>query len=187
MEIKNILCTLLTGMLIFLMLSVVYADSGPNIESNQARAIAQDYLNSHNLPYTALTPNIETDWKAKVKVIKTGEVEWVLYGEAKQDAMEETGKYEMIMDAWFVHVQDKNGNSMGIIYVNPESGKIISVDLKGTSSGDSTDGDLTYNGDGSGNENGDENSGGVLGPIQNFINGIVSFFQQIWTSIFGGK
>ncbi|BDZ68002.1 hypothetical protein [Methanobacterium ferruginis] len=176
-------------MLSFLLCSVVYADSGPNIEANQAKAIAQDYLNSHDLSYTALTPNIETDWKAKVKVIATGEVKWIPYGNAKQDAMEETGKYEMITDAWIVQVQDKNGNSMGTIYINPDSGKIISVNLKGTqdtgtgTGGTNTGGDLSYNGTGSE----DENSGGILGTLQDFFDGITSFFQQLWTSIFGGS
>ncbi|NYB53044.1 MAG: hypothetical protein HVN35_10880 [Methanobacteriaceae archaeon] len=175
--------SLIILLLVLLLSGFSYADSGPNIEASQAKAIAQDYLNSHNLPYTALTPDIQTDWKAKVKVIETGEVKWVVFGEAKQDAMDGTGKYEVIMDAWFVEVQDKNGNSMGTICVNPETGKIISVDLKEKKEGGSNNVDLTYNGTG----NGDENSGGILKVIQDFFNGIISFFQQIWTLIFGGK
>ncbi|BDZ68004.1 hypothetical protein GCM10025860_14520 [Methanobacterium ferruginis] len=42
--------------------------------------------------------------------------------------------------------------------------------------------DLTYNGTGSK----DENSGGILGTLQDFFDGITSFFQQLWTSVFGG-
>ncbi|MEG3225020.1 MAG: hypothetical protein BME94_05735 [Methanobacteriales archaeon Met13] len=184
MRLKNVLMILLAGIIIFAILNAAYADSGPNIEATQAKALAQDYLNSHNLAYTALTPNIETGWKAKVKVIKTGEVKWIPFGDYKADAMDETGKYEYINQAWIVQVKDKNGNNMGTIYVNPDNGSILSVNIKGTSSGGNTNtgGDLSYNGTGDNTQN----SGGIIGAIQSFFNSILNFFQNLWTSILGG-
>lgn len=182
MKIKKILSSILAVIALLTILNAVCADSGPNIEATQAKAIAQDYLNSKSLPYTTLTPNIETGWKAKVKVVKTGEVKWISFGDYKMDAMEETGKYEYISQAWIVQVRNKNGNSMGTIYVNPDNGKIISVNIKGAGGNTNTGGDLTYNGNGTATEN----SGGILGAIQGFFNGIITFFQNLWTSIFGG-
>lgn len=169
-----------------LMLSAVYADSGPNIEANQAKAIAQDYLNSHNLPYQAVTPNIQTDWKAQVKVKATGEIIWIPFGQYKSDAMDGAGKYTLITDAWIVQVQDKNGNNKGNIYISGKDGSIISVNVEGT------DNTGTTNNGNNGNTNNNQNNTstqqeGVMGTLQGIINGIIAFFQQIWVMIFGSQ
>lgn len=175
-------------MLMISMLSMVYADTGPNIDANQAKAIAQDYLNSHNLPYTALTPNINSNWQAQVKVKETGEIMWVPFGQYKSDAMEGTAKYQLINTAWIVQVQDKNGNNKGNIYINPDSGSIISVNVEGADSGTNNEG---YNGNNNKNNKNQDNTstqqGGFMEILQNIYNDIIAFFQQIWVMIFRGQ
>jgi hypothetical protein len=185
MKLKRSLKMFLGLVIILAILNAAYADSGPNIRENQARALAQDYLNSHNLSYNAVTPNIETDWKAKVKVIATGEVKWIPFGDYKMDAMDNpTPKYEYISQAWVVKVTDKNGKNVGVIYVNPETGEIMSSTVSGgQSNGGNGGSNLEYQGNGTGDGQTDP---GILGTIQNFFQSIISFFQQLWISIFGG-
>jgi hypothetical protein len=186
MKLRAISGIFLIFVMFFPVFSAVHADSGPNVAESQAKAIAQDYLNSHNLPYTAVMPTTTDNWKAKVKVVSTGETKWIPFGNYKMDAMDGTGKYEYITNAWIVEVNDKNGKNVGNIYINPENGSIMSVNLSGSqndgsggssSGGSSGDSGLTYNGNGTG---GAQNG-------QGFFDGIIKFFQQLWISIFGGK
>jgi len=117
--------------LIFLIgtLNFVYADAGSTLGPNQAKHIAQDYLNSHNLPYTAVTPN-DNDWKVKVKDTKTGGVKWIPINEYGNDV---SGRYEQDQSAdsqgYVVQVNDKNGKNVGRIYIGGETNKILKAIL----------------------------------------------------------
>ena len=114
-------------------LNFAYADSGPTIGANQAKTIAQSYLNTHNLPYTAVTPGWD-DWKTKVKDTKTGEVKWIPQSEAKGDSPDfgGPGKYEWVSgynSSWVVQVNDKNGKNVGRIYIDSENGNVLKAIL----------------------------------------------------------
>jgi hypothetical protein len=126
---KNIFKIFLIMIFVVGILNFTYADSGPNIGANQAKTSAQSYLNSHNLPYTAVTPSIDA-WQVKVKDTKTGEIKWIQFSIAKADSPDfgGPGRYdwiEGINDAWIVQVNDKNGKNVGRIYVDAETGKIL--------------------------------------------------------------
>jgi len=170
---------LLSVLTVIFLLGTAYADSGPLIEREQATAQAQDYLDSRGLPYTAMTPTY-SDWKAKVRVNKTGEVKWIPFDEYKEDAFEGTGKYKYIADAWLVRVRDSSGNMVGTIYVDAEKGKIISANIKGETEKPAGK-PLTYTGNGTGAEP----RGGLLEAIQDFINSIIQFFQNLMGSTGG--
>ena len=106
-----------------------YADSGPTIGPNQAKKIAQDYLNSHDLPYKAITPGWDA-WKTKVRDIKTGAEKWISVDDAREDDPDfgGPGKYEWVSGyntAWVVQVNDKNRKNVGRIYVDTENGKVL--------------------------------------------------------------
>lgn len=172
---------ILSILTVLILLGTTWADSGPLIERAQAKALAQDYLDSKGLPYTAITPDYG-DWKAKVRVNKTGEVKWIPFGEYKEDAFEGTNKYKYIADAWVVRVRDGSGKVVGTIYVDGTSGKIISANINGkTESGASGGEPLTYTGNGTGAEP----QGGFLEAIQGFINIIINFFQNLMGSTGG--
>ena len=130
---KHIFKLSLIAIFIIGTLSFTYADSGPTLGANQAQKIAQDYLNSHNLPYTAVTPGWD-DWKVKVKVKKTGEVKWIPVSDAKGDSPDfgGPGKYEWVSGyntAWVVQANDKNGKNVGRIYIDSENGKVLKAIL----------------------------------------------------------
>jgi len=193
MKFKKFLSFLIVA-LVFLTLNAVFADDGPVIDKNQARAVAQDYLDTHG--YSSYKAIATDTLLAKVKEIATGKTYWMDAGQAKSDVREENPKISLVLN--FVRVVDvvnSNGESVGKIYVDSYNnvGEIVYKELpgsSGTGSGSESDSggnsgsgeDLTYNGTGSE----DENSGGILGTLQDFFNGITSFFQQLWTSIFGG-
>ncbi|EKF85121.1 hypothetical protein A994_09578 [Methanobacterium formicicum DSM 3637] len=190
MQLKRFINFFFTSILVFLMLNVCFADDGPVIDKNQAQAIAQDYLNTHS--YSSYKAVATDTLLAKVKDKSTGNTYWMDAGQAKSDVREENPKIDLVLN--FVRVVDivNNGKIVGKIYVDSYDnvGEIVYKELPensatssdGGSNGESSDGgDLTYNG------SGDQNSGGIIGTIQSFFNGISSFFQQIWTSIFGGN
>lgn len=107
----------------------VYADSPPQITETQAINIAQDFLNSQELSYKA----ISTTLKTKARVVATGEITWEDYGVVKNDSPDfgGPGNFEFIVTAWAVQLVDNNGNSVGIIYVNAETGEIIETTISG--------------------------------------------------------
>lgn len=130
---KNIFKIFLITIFVMGILNFVYADSGPTIGANQAKIIAQNYLNAHNLPYTAVTPGW-ADWKTKVKDTKTGEVKWIPQSEAKGDSPDfgGPGKYEWVSgynSSWVVQVNDKNGKNVGRIYIDSENGNVLKTIL----------------------------------------------------------
>ena len=130
---KLFLATIIVGLLNF-----VYADSGLTIGENQAQITANDYLNSHNLPYTASTSGYDS-WQIKVKDTKTGQVQWMAYekyeSQFASQGSEPTGneRYIEIQNtptAWIVHIND-NGKNIGQIYINSETGEILKVTING--------------------------------------------------------
>ncbi|NYB53043.1 MAG: hypothetical protein HVN35_10875 [Methanobacteriaceae archaeon] len=180
-------------LLIFLMLNTAFADDGPIIDKNQAQAIAQDYLNTHG--YSSYKAVATDTLLAKVKEISTGKIYWMDAGQAKSEVREENPKINLVLNfVRVVNVLDKNGQIVGKIYVDSYNnvGEIVYKELPGSSSteGDSGTGsggssgeDLSYNGTGNGNRD----SEGILGTLLNLLKSIISFFQQIWISIFGGQ
>jgi len=133
MALKKIFEILLIAIFVIGILNFAYADSGPTLGANQAKVIAQNYINSHNLPYTAVTPGWN-DWKTKVKDTKTGEVKWIPQSEAKGDSPDfgGPGRYEWVSgynSSWVVQVNDKNGKNIGRIYIDSENGKVLKAIL----------------------------------------------------------
>lgn len=133
MALKNIFKIFLITIFVMGILNFAYADSGPTIGANQAKTIAQNYLNAHNLPYTAVTPGWD-DWKTKVKDTKTGEVKWIPQSEAKGDSPDfgGPGRYEWVQgynSSWVVQVNDKNGKNVGRIYIDSENGNVLKAIL----------------------------------------------------------
>ncbi len=133
MALKNIFKIFLITIFVMGILNLAYADSGPTIGANQAKTIAQNYLNAHNLPYTAVTPGWD-DWKTKVKDTKTGEVKWIPQSEAKGDSPDfgGPGRYEWVQgynSSWAVQVNDKNGKNVGRIYIDSENGNVLKAIL----------------------------------------------------------
>ena len=131
MAIKSIFKFAVISILIITILNCAYADTGPTIGENQAKIIAQDYLNSHNLHYTAITPNGNI-WYYYVKDTKTGEKEWISIDTFIHDDPEfgGPGRYKKVFDdmygVWLVQIS-KNGKNAGTIYVDGETGKILKV------------------------------------------------------------
>lgn len=133
MALKNIFKIFLITIFVIGILNLAYADSGPTIGANQAKTIAQNYLNAHNLPYTAVNPGWD-DWKTKVKDTKTGEVKWIPQSEAKGDSPDfgGPGRYEWVQgynSSWVVQVNDKNGKNVGRIYIDSENGNVLKAIL----------------------------------------------------------
>lgn len=104
--------------------SPAFADSAPNISESQAIKIAQNFLNSQGLPFTAKSAS-RLD---KVRVVNTGEVKWIDPGLAKAD-----GKFQFITSGWAVQIVNQNGKNVGTVFVNTETGKIIETNISGTS------------------------------------------------------
>lgn len=145
MKIKGILIFLITIFLIGT-ISFVYADSSPEVGENQAKKIAQDYLDSHNLPYKVSTGTIVVDIKNK----KTGAIKWV----SPDKAANMTGFYEKegplpsnlasnfqwdynpsppedhrSGEVWKVAVINSQGSNVGAIYIDSNSGEIFKKNL----------------------------------------------------------
>ncbi|MBI5681044.1 MAG: hypothetical protein HZC47_09140 [Methanobacterium sp.] len=180
MELKNVLKIFLVLIFVFGVFSVVYADSGPTLGANQAQKIAQSYLKTNNLPYTAVTPGW-SDWKAKVTDTKTGAQKWIPVSEAKADdpGFGGPGRYTAVEgynSAWVVQVNNQNGKNVGRIYVDAETGKVLKAIIDQGSNTNDADINATPL-----NQTATQDQG-ILGSI---INSIMSFLQQIWTSIFG--
>lgn len=133
MAIKSTFKIAVISILIITVLNCAYADTGPTIGENQAKTIAQDYLNSHNLHYTAITPNGNI-WYYYVKDTKTGEKEWISIDTFIHDDPEfgGPGRYKKVFDdmygVWLVQIS-KNGKNAGTIYVDGETGKILKVTI----------------------------------------------------------
>jgi hypothetical protein len=181
LKVNNVLFTVIFSILLIFVLNAAYADSGPSLTTLQAEKIAQDYLDTHG--YSSYKADIAGEYPnveilAKVKVLSTGEVKWIDFGVAKADSMDNPDpKYKtIIFSAYVVDVLNANGAKVGTIYVNGEDGSIAYKSLPG-----STD----TNGD-SGNSNNTTTDNGQNGDwLQNLLDAIMGFFQQIWILIFG--
>ena len=133
MALKNIFKIFLMAIIVMGILNFSYADSGPAVGPNQAKNTAQNYLNSHNLPYTAITPNWNA-WKVKVKNVKTGAAKWIAVDEAKKDSPDfgGPGRYKGVSGhntTWAVQVNNKNGKPIGNIYIDAENSKILKANI----------------------------------------------------------
>ncbi|MCZ3365509.1 MULTISPECIES: hypothetical protein [Methanobacterium] len=113
-------------------LNFVYANGGPVIGQNQARSSAQSYLNSHNLPYSAITPEWN-DLKVKVNDTQTGEVKWIPVAVADEDQFNSGGEIRYkVIDAypvWMIQINDKNGKNVGQIRVDCNTGEVLKVNV----------------------------------------------------------
>ena len=148
MKIKGVLMIFLITIFLIAILNSVYADTSPTIGENQAKKIAQNYLNSHNLPYKVAAANIVLDIKNK----KTGAIKWVSSDQAKnltgtyikegplpQDlasnyqwdyAPSSSLEERPSAYVWKVSVINSQESNVGAIYIDSESGKIFKTDLK---------------------------------------------------------
>ena len=119
-----LLCVIMLGAM-----CPIYADSPPQITDTQAINIAQDFLDSQGLSYKASSATLKT----KARAVATGEITWEDYGVVKNDSPDfgGPGNFEFIVTAWAVQVVDNNGNNIGIIYVNAETGEIIETTISG--------------------------------------------------------
>lgn len=183
MGLKKLFQICLVLLISFGFFNIVYADSGPTIGANQAQNIAQNYLDSKNLPYDAITPDWDA-WKVKVKDTKTGGVKWIPVSIAKPDSPDfgGPGRYEWIEgynSAWVVQVENQNGQNVGRIYVDAETGKVLKAILgQNSSKNDTFETNITA---ASTNQTATQDQG----LLNSIINSITAFFQQIWTAIFG--
>ncbi len=113
-------------------LNFVYANGGPVVGENQAKSSAQSYLNSHDLPYSAITPGWD-DLKVKVKDTQSGEVKWIPVAVADEDQFNSSEKtrYEIIdaYPVWMIQINDKNGRNVGQIRVDCNTGEILKVNV----------------------------------------------------------
>lgn len=146
-KMKNISIIFLITIFSIAIINSVYADNGPKIGENQAKYVAQSYLNSHNIHYNVTTATSVV----KIKNKETGETKWVTW--AKWHDMSygyylnnsEDPGYEhfdwnragiygndrIIYDsAWKIAVVDNHGESVGNIWVNDIIGEIMEMDLK---------------------------------------------------------
>jgi hypothetical protein len=132
MTFRDILKVLLIVIFVTGTLNFVYANGGPVVGQNQARSSAQSYLNSHNIPYSAITPKWD-DLKVKVNDTQIGEVKWIPVAVVDEDQFNSSRKtrYE-IVDAypvWMIQINDKNGKNVGQIRVDCNTGEVLKVNV----------------------------------------------------------
>ena len=132
MTFRDILKVFLIMIFVIGTLNFVYANGGPVIGENQARSSAQNYLNSHNLPYSATTPGWD-DLKVKVNDTQTGEVKWIPVAVADEDQFNSSGETRYkVVDAypvWMIQINDKNGKNVGQIRVDCNTGEVLKVNV----------------------------------------------------------
>lgn len=147
MKIKCVLMIFLITIFLIAILNSVYADNGPKIGENQAKKIAQNYLNSNKLPYTVTTIVDLVEIKNK----KTGETKWVTWPQWQNMSQgyylnnhddpgfenyewARAGIYTInktVYDtSWKITVVDNNGNNVGNIWINDITGDITTINLK---------------------------------------------------------
>ncbi len=136
MALKNIFKLFLIAIFVMGILNFAYANGGPIVGENQAKQSAQNYLNSNNLPYTAIIPNWD-DLQVKVKNTKTGEIKWI--PTSKYDSEENSHsngysepKYKLIdyYPTWIVQIND-NRENVGQIYVDANDAEVLKVIIHG--------------------------------------------------------
>lgn len=145
MKIKGVLMIFLITIFLIAILNSVYADHSPTIGENQAKKIAQNYLNSQGLPYKVTAAAYVTDIQNK----KTGAIKWISIDQAanmtgfyaKEDINETylsnfQWKYAGSSPderrsgyVWKVSVINSQESYIGAIYVDSLSGNIFKTDL----------------------------------------------------------
>lgn len=137
MAYKGILKIFLITIFLIGTISFAYADSGPTIGENQVKTIAKEYLNSHNLPYKVTTAT----WMVKIINRKTGNTKWVSWdqwgvmtGDNKFKPDDPTFEWDYVQTgsntAWKVNAVNSQGDGVGNIWINDETGKVFKTDLK---------------------------------------------------------
>lgn len=136
MAIKSIFKILVIAILIITILDCSYADTGPYVGENQAKNVAQCYLNSHNLLYKVTTATFMIEL---YDYQKTKHKKWV--SSSQFDTMRknnETFEGEPVDNyygsgtpcAWKVHVSNSQGKEIGSIWIDVDgNGAIIKIDL----------------------------------------------------------
>ena len=187
MALKNIFKFFLMAIIVMGILNFSYADSGPTVGPNQAKNTAQNYINSHNLHYTAVTPKWDA-WKAKVKDVKTGAEKWIPVDEAKKDSPDfgGPGKYKGVSGyhtTWIVQVNNMNGKNVGKIYIDAENGKILKTSINTVFQ---TRNPTSTNAIGAVNEanSANQNSQGSSGPNAGIIYSILLLISTIGAGYF---
>jgi len=132
MRYRNILKIFLIVIFVIGTLSVAYANGGPEIGENEIKNAAQDYLDSNNLAYTAVTPEWD-DLMYEVKDTQTGEIKWVPENLIADDGTSFSGRYNMTdgYPTWIVQVNDKTGKNVGQIYVDAGTAQVLKVVING--------------------------------------------------------
>ncbi len=125
MKLKNIFRLFLIIIFVAGSLNFAYANGGPVIGENQAKKVAQNYLNSNNLSYTAITHGWD-DLQVNAIDTKTGQIKWIPVSVADEDSLKQD-RYHLIDGdlVWIVQVNDKNNESVGQIYVDANTAEVI--------------------------------------------------------------
>ena len=130
MRIKNVSRIFLMSILVMGTISLCYADSGPTIGINQAKSIANNYIQSHNLPYKVTTATwmiyIKNKETGKVKLVSTTEWDRMTGGNKFIDDPNFPWTYAGYKYSWWkVAIADPQGNRVGTLWINAETGKIL--------------------------------------------------------------
>ena len=145
-KIKKIIDIIIISILLIGIINTTYADTPPSIGENQAKMIAQKYLNNHGLSYYKAKTPVPQDWRVKVKDTKTGKTKWIPYLTYRSDykgdnPFDDTTipRYniifskktvgESIKSRWFVPVYH-HGKKVGTVYVSTETGKVWGSSFK---------------------------------------------------------
>ncbi|HMK53417.1 MAG TPA: hypothetical protein VK444_01420 [Methanobacteriaceae archaeon] len=162
MKNKSIIKIFLISLFVLGIANCAYSDSGPNISENQALKITQDYLNSHGLSYKAASAGQVVQLKSK----QSGNTKWftieefdTLTGGNKDTPIANfTANWNVVVWAWKVNVVNNTKTSVGAVYVNSETGKVISSTVKAANSTQPEANNTTTNAT---NQTGNNSSGGL--------------------------
>ena len=179
---SKIISIFIISMIIFISLNFVYADDAPALSESQAKAVAQDYLNTHGYAgYKAVSTG---SLLIKVHDSYTDTNVWISYATVKDDSPDfgGPGRYDKWITnrTWLVQVNDPNGDSVGKLYVDGDSGSVIGTKLPNAptiTATNTTPANTTNN-----TTNTTQEDPGIL---QSIWDSIVAFFQQLWIALFG--
>lgn len=177
---SKIISIIIAMVIVFITLNSVYADDAPALSESQAKALAQDYLNTHG--YSGYKAISSGSLVIKVHDSYTDTVIWVSFADAKGDSPDfgGPGRYDEWLSnrAWLIKVNNPQGNFVGRIYVDGDSGSIISAKIPKAppvTSTNTTPNTTTNNTTNHSQDN----------LLQSIWDSIVTFFQQLWITIFG--
>lgn len=141
MALKNIFKIFLIAVFVMGILNFAYADTGPYTGENQAKNIAQNYLNSHNSHYKVITATKMYELNDQ----KTNHVKWI--SSSQLDIMRknnETFEGEPVDNyvgsgmnlAWKVNIANSEGKEIGNIWIDVYEAKIIKINLPSNNQND---------------------------------------------------